>query len=111
MDFDHVIEVLEDGTVRDAGIYGPESVHVCVDDEGYVMMPETFVGLEGWRLLTGFTGQYGYAGPIMHPSEYIGGGLERHILENPGYHVAVVVYDDSPDSEVVGWAVAYREKV
>jgi hypothetical protein len=63
-------------------------------------------------LLDGFSGQYGYSGPIMHPSEFIGGGMERHIRETPGLYVAVVVTDldvDDGDDDAVGWAVAYRE--
>ena len=65
----------------------------------------------GWDgLLEGFTGQYGYRGPIMHESEGIGGGLESYILENPGWYCAVVVNDgDSEDYEPCGWAIAYKE--
>lgn len=97
MDFDHVIEVHEDGTITEPkGIWAPE-LH---DGE-----------LEGdeWFLLNGFSGQYRYSGPIMHPSEYIGGGMERYIRETPGVYVALVDYpsdDDEPD----GWAVAVRKE-
>jgi hypothetical protein len=45
----------------------------------------------GWTLLSGFTGQDGYNGPVMHASEYVGGGLERHIRETPGYYVVLIV--------------------
>jgi hypothetical protein len=34
----------------------------------------------GWQLVTGASGQYGYGGPCFHASEFIGGGLARHIL-------------------------------
>lgn len=76
---------------------------------------------EGWELLTGFTGQYSYNGPIMHNSEFIGGSLERHILETPGYWVAVGVEshcqytephcteDSGCDCDPAGWAVAHKE--
>ena len=69
----------------------------------------------GWDgLLTGFTGQYCYRGPIMHESEVIGGGIERYILENPGWYCAVVVNVPEEDSDtyngnVAGWAIAYKE--
>jgi hypothetical protein len=69
----------------------------------------------GWDgLMTGYTGQYGYNGPVMHESEYIGGRLSESILALPGWYVAVVVYsateEQGPDGEdVAGWAVAYRE--
>ena len=67
----------------------------------------------GWDgLLQGFTGQYGYNGPVMHASEFIGGGIERYILENPGWYCAVVVNapddDGTYSSEVAGWSIAYR---
>ena len=61
----------------------------------------------GWAgLLTGYTGQCGYNGPVMHPSEYVGGGLERDILADPGWYVVTAVVDDA-DWEAYGWAVAY----
>ncbi len=63
----------------------------------------------GWELLDGFSGQFRYAGPIMHPSEYIGGRIEEAILEHEGLYCAVVCEDiDDPDNPA-GWAVAYRE--
>lgn len=102
MSFDHVIRVHEDGAITEpTGIYAPE-----VYDEGG---PSPVVSGDGWSLLNGYSGQYGYAGPVMHASEYIGGGLERDIRETPGYYVAVVV--ESLDDEPAGWAVAYREAV
>lgn len=55
-----------------------------------------------WSLLTGFTGQYGYHGPAMHPSEYIGGGLARHILDTPGLYTVLYGQDS--------WYVAYRDE-
>lgn len=94
MEFDHVIRVHEDGSISEpSDVFAPE----MNDGEVY----------DGWELLTGFTGQYGYSGPMMHASEFVGGGLERHIRETPGLYVALVDYsgEDEPD----GWAVAYRE--
>jgi hypothetical protein len=93
MNFDHVVRVHDDGTVTDEPhAYAPE---LC-DGE--------IVGT-GWTLLDGYSGQYGYAGPIMHASEYIGGGMARDILATPGVYVALVDYP-SDDSEPDGWAVA-----
>ena len=68
----------------------------------------------GWDgLLTGFTGQYSYNGPVMHDSEYVGGGLARYILENPGWYCATAVtapaLDDETTTYVCGWAIAYKE--
>lgn len=97
MDFDHVIEVHPDGTITEPkGVYGPE----LFDDEITSSDSE-------WTLLDGFSGQYRYSGPMMHQSEYIGGGLERHIRSNPGQYVALVNYT-ADDSEPESWAVAFR---
>lgn len=102
MDFDHVIEVHEDGTITT----GPPHLHApdLHDDE---------LSSAGWELLNGYSGQDRYAGPIMHPSEQIGGRMERDIRETPGIYVALVAYyspdeDDDPDDydDVGGWAVA-----
>lgn len=118
MEFEHVIEVREDGSIAEpSGMYAPEitlegDAEGQVSDEAEAAMI-AYVERQGWSLLRGFTGQY-MAGdsPIMHPSEFIGGGLERHIRENPGYYVSVVI-DVQPDaedaeSEMCGWGVAYR---
>lgn len=96
MEFDHVIEIRPDGAIVERpDIYAPELYDGELADEG-------------WALLNGFSGQDRYAGPIMHPSEFIGGGMERFIRENPGIYVSLVDYP-SDDSEPDGWAVAYRK--
>lgn len=102
MEFDHVIEVHEDGTITDRpDIYAP-SLYDGELDSG------------DWFLLNGFSGQDRYAGPIMHPSEYIGGGMERYIRETPGIYVALVSYytpeTEDDDDNVDGWAVAVRKE-
>jgi len=92
MGFDHVIVIGEGGTVADAqGIYAPE-LH-----DGEVS--------PGWTLLNGYSGQDRYSGPIMHASEFIGGGMADDILSTPGVYVALVDYAGD-DSESDGWAVA-----
>lgn len=136
MEIDHVIAVHADGTVTDgpAGIYAPDLMHV--DGAQHPHDVEN-VGSQGWELLTGFTGQHGYSGAVLHSSEFVGGGLERHILANPGLYVATVVncygepecqgHADGPemgvtfycdgtcggveeDPEPAGWAVAYMSE-
>lgn len=112
MDFDHVIRVHADGTVTDEReTYGPENV---------LMNPDLSIdmdGADGWSLMNGYSGQDRYSGPVMHESEYIGGGMERDILATPGLYVAVIVYadpdeDDDPadGNPIAGWTVAYREE-
>lgn len=63
---------------------------------------------KGWELLHGFSGQHDYNGPAMHPSEYVGGGLARYILENPGYYVVLYELDDE---EGDAWFIAYRKEL
>jgi hypothetical protein len=79
MEFDSPITVHEDGTVTDAArdVYAP----TLYDD-----------GLDSseWELMDGYSGQYGYGGPIMHQSEFIGGRMARDILAEPGTYVAIV---------------------
>ena len=100
MSFDRVIRVHEDGTIEEnvLGMYAPElhdgELHQHWDS------PE-------WALVSGFSGQYGYSGPLMHQSEVIGGGMEDRIRETPGLWVALVNYCDD-DSDPTEWAVAYR---
>ncbi len=115
MQFDHVIQVHEDGSITEPeGIWAPD-VLVCADGDGSILEEHENVMLEtlresGWDLLSGFTSQFLYFGPIMHQSEFIGGALEAHIRETPGYYTAVVVYtDEDSDDNIAGWAVAYRE--
>lgn len=122
MEIDHVIRVNPDGTITESvpGVYAPDLLMATADDDcgsilagheaDYIAQAER----QGWCLERGWTGQYGYSGLAMHPSEYIGGDLEEHILKTPGLWVAITIEtdrsvgDDDPD-EPVGWAVAYRE--
>ena len=95
MSFEHVIQIHDDGSIsapRD--IWAPEPWFDTADEP----MDDS-----QWTWLRGWTGQYCYHGAHMHPSEYIGGALERHIRETPGYWAAVV-FDDH-DS----WGLAFRE--
>lgn len=110
-DFDHCFQVV-DGQVRDAprGVYAPEVIHDDADDVA--------IYGDGWRCFTGMTGQYGYHGAVMHPSEYIGSGIAQviaeHAADNPGAVFAIVTVevlpdDDDEEPEPAGWAIAYRD--
>lgn len=114
MEFGHVIRVSIDGAITDEwDLHAPETVYQTLDGDGQCIDDEIHFLPKGWTLLTGFTGQYSYNGPVMHASEFIGGDLERHILSNPGLYVAVVVdglrTEETDDDDNIGWAVAYKE--
>lgn len=122
MQFDHVIRVSEDGTITDVSRPYPPDCYTHYDQSTTLWSEPILDQDDGWKLLTGFTGQYGYNGAAMHQSEYIGGGLEAHIRKNPGYYVSLAVYPvcdcseddacwlghDSIDDQY-SWVVAYRE--
>lgn len=84
VEFDAVFTILSGGTITDgpAGIDAPES------HDGELMG-------DGWEYVNGYSGQYGYRGPIMHSSEYIGGGMERDMLSTPGIYAVVADYTAS----------------
>lgn len=113
MSFEHVIRVHRDGAVTAMpATYAPELL------DGDLDSPE-------WQLLDGYSGQDGYPGPEMHPSEYIGGRMADHILSTPGIYVAILAShscDECPEEEDMretcefcdgngtesdGWAVAF----
>jgi hypothetical protein len=98
----------------------PDELVAITDGEGY-RTADTDPDLHrqaraaGWELVTGYTGQYGYAGPVFHSSEYIGGGLadliaaadDEDVPSRVWWAVGVV---SSPDAdEPAGWVLAYRD--
>lgn len=94
VEFDSPFTVTPSGEIgpAPAGVYAPECYHSEADDVDLAGAGEI------WEPLTGYTGQYGYRGAVMHASEYLGGGLARDILASPGVYVVVVV-SVLPDSE------------
>ena len=78
----------------------PEVLNSATDD--------IYIEGEGWEALKGFSGQHAYNGAVLHPSEYMGGGLARHMLENPGVYAITEVREEDgtlPDSALIGWVV------
>lgn len=118
MDFWSGVEVLEDGSVVQGADTPSFELYMRLDDNG--VWVDDFQMPEGWALMTGYSGQDSYNGPVMHPSEYIGGGMERDILATPGVYVCLVVECDCGyteefctedvgcDCEAAGWVVAYK---
>lgn len=144
METDHVIRVHLDGTVsHPEGVHAPE-VNLSTDDDGQILAEHEAAMIEelaraGWSLMSGYTAQY-LAGntPIMHTSEFIGGGMAEEILEaadlgTPRDYVALAVEvesevcpedakgctlngdrcdycrDNGRETEDAGWMVAYRD--
>lgn len=122
MSFDHVIRVNEGGTVSDAADspYFDEAARCVLVNADTWEWEDEFNLPEGWTLMNGYSGQDRYSGPVMHVSEYIGGGMARDILAAPGDYVALAVESDcgytqefcSEDEgchcEPAGWVVAHK---
>jgi hypothetical protein len=112
IDFDMPFKVV-DGKVYsvDHSVAVPDEVFY--DPDKYGEANDLWISSDNWEPLTGFTNQYGYRGACLHPSEFIGGGLEAEILNNDGIYVTVCVYSlDNPSipsedgyGEPDGWAV------
>ncbi|MHB8415615.1 MAG: hypothetical protein ACYDB1_09575 [Acidiferrobacteraceae bacterium] len=64
---------------------------------------------DAWEFVDGFSGQDSYSGPIMHESEYLGGGMARFVLDNPGVYVMTPAYyspeEEGGDFVIEGWAL------
>lgn len=100
--FDSPFRVNADGTVTQplSDVYAPT---VMNDDTADIEIDS-----DDWTALTGYTGQYGYGGAVMHPSEYLAGGMARVILETPGIYVVTEVIDpddDDGDHDPIGWCL------
>jgi hypothetical protein len=111
MDFDCPFRVNIDGTVQHALDYSAPNLWNIEEPNGGpdVEIEHTATGYR-WELLSGYTGQYGYNGPVMHASERLGSGMAEDIMSTPGVYVvcAVECMDDegNMDDEPAGWAVA-----
>lgn len=124
MSFDHVIRIDENGAVAKplTTTYAPEVYVECADDDCGPITAEAEAAMiahveeQGWELMTGYTGQCLYNGPIMHVSEYVGGRLEDDIRATPGLYVVVEptgLYETEEQEErngdqAIGWVVARK---
>ena len=75
----------ENGTVVSGeGVYPPDVE--CYSD-GKIDIQDRH---REWEPVTGFSGQYGYSGPMMHASEAMdGSSMELYVRENPGVYAVV----------------------
>jgi hypothetical protein len=111
MEFDCPVAVDNNGEVTRSSEHAPETYwSMSADDSDAEML--AYLNSQGWDVLNGYSGQDRYSGPIMHASEYVGGGLERDILAEPGVYVTLYVEDIDDDpmegDNAVGWIVARK---
>lgn len=121
-EFDTVYGIRADGTIfrPERQPYVPDVMH---DDEHDVLINwiDRYSGRDtsGWDVLTGHTGQHGYNGAVMHPSElwsacHVEDLTARADAPGVGYiEFAVVEVRDEdgsyPDGDPIGWAVICRK--
>lgn len=91
-----------------------DSVLPC---RGPVWAPEVYIDADGgdhldgpgWSFVSGgMTGQYGYNGPVLHPSEFVGPGVAARLAELSVDYLAfalVVVSDPDDEDQDAGWAI------
>lgn len=118
VEFDTVFQVGHSGNVYSYAsrsdippvptVWHDDELDMLIDDLPYTDHPE-------WECVTvGYTGQYGYNGPVMHASEFIGGALADDIVIRPGYYVVCEVSaypdgyvdgDDVVEYDTAGWTI------
>lgn len=115
VDFDRVFVM--DGSTLGFRHVSPDNVlapEVVCDDEHDILIDGVPLARSEWSAITGMTGQHGYAGAVMHPSEYIGRAIASHMSylseDEPMTFVVCEVRDDDGCTPV-GWCVLYRDNV
>lgn len=115
VEFDRPFRVTRTGVEFDAEASAP--TEVFYDDDGGITVDDRphDSSRTDWEALTGYTGQYAYRGPVMHPSEFLGGGLARDVLESIGDTFVVTAVEvlpdgDDPDPFPAGWAILRLRK-
>lgn len=108
-EFDHPFMLNPDGTVTDApsNIYAPEATDGFYSHDH---PQDVTIWTSDWKCATyGMSGQHGYRGGVMHPSEYIGGAIARRLLsDEPTIYVITEVRDENgtfPDGDPIGWTI------
>lgn len=98
VEFDSAFIVTPEGVETAHEVYVP---NVYNDD-----VSDIYIESSLWETLSGYTGQHGYNGAVLHASETLSGGLARDILEDVGGIYAVTVVEDLDDPEYpAGWCV------
>jgi hypothetical protein len=111
VEFDHPFKITKRGEILGSdwiwnvpqfALHAPEVYH---SDENDVDILSDW----WWAYSGGYTGQFGYSGPVMHASELLGGRLERDMMADPGIYVVTSVecYDSD---DAAGWIVLKLDK-
>lgn len=83
---------------RADGVYAPS---VELDPKHGLLVDDYTVDRSPWRAVSGHSGQHGYDDPIMHASEFIGGGMADYLLSTaedcPTYVVCEVAVTECDD--------------
>lgn len=101
VDFDspfHIIGTAQGGeTLVERGLDtdGPE-VYQFVDRDGSAT-GEPDVSRTDWEPVTGYSGQHGYSGPVMHTSEFLGCRMAEDVLEDAGGIYCLTVVECLPE--------------
>jgi hypothetical protein len=108
VEFDCPFRVNHDGTLSHRlNIYAPEMIMGNeIEDEDRRKYLYPFPNHPQWELISGFSGQDHYAGPVMHNSEYLGGYMAEYVLNTPGVYVLTAVYWEEEGPEAEGWVLA-----
>lgn len=74
---------------------------------------DVWVESESWGVIKGKTGQHGYRGAVMHPSESADDStIAGWVREVGGSVFALVEVQEEgggyPDGDPIGWAIVYR---
>lgn len=116
IDFDRPFRVLDERTIDFPDDVHEADCYIDVDADGSIT-PTGEADLieslrhQGWEPVDGYSGQQGYSGPIMHASEYLGGGMARDVLQTPGTYVVQAVECLGPEElqeEPAGWILLRR---
>uniref|UniRef100_UPI003F496327 hypothetical protein n=1 Tax=Amycolatopsis sp. CA-096443 TaxID=3239919 RepID=UPI003F496327 len=108
MVFDRVIMVHANGNITQPEEFYEPDCMIAADENGQILAEHERDWINGvrdygWEPLRGYSAQDGYGGPIMHPSEFVGGRLAKEIQSEPGAYVAALIEvipkdkDDNPE--------------
>ena len=118
-EFGVVIEVTKESATITSRYFNPDVYHDDTHDMLIQGVPwRKHEAVTGWKVLTGYSNQWSYNGPTMHPSEFVSDGMVRGFMEDSEdltYEYVQLIQDVMPDDynddpEPAGWIIMRREK-